>query len=262
MLILAYLPILALYLVLFSEVGFGASVFKTLTLAHEWSALCAALGVLVIVILYLVDGDFGNPVVNGVFYLVGLLAFIVSVVLTFRTMPFAPILCFFFLMTLYYIGIYFEFFNKDKEGHHVSIKCFLVATSKAMIVGGVLGVAVAVTWASYYNYWWGKDRFNLSKVSAMIYSFPTHTTHNGSVLETLRPTDYNSFQDVRRVSAEKDRRRVSAQRLDVEPSLHILVSRVCLWQPHRGGAWQEHNELIISIVYNSGLGIVYNMILG
>ena len=55
-------------------------------------------------------------------------------VLTFRTMPFAPLLCFFFLMTLYYIGIYFYFFNKKKDGMHVSIKVFLTSTSKVIYV--------------------------------------------------------------------------------------------------------------------------------
>jgi hypothetical protein len=43
----AYLPILGLYLFLFSEVGFGATVFKTLTQAHEFSIFPAAIGVCV-----------------------------------------------------------------------------------------------------------------------------------------------------------------------------------------------------------------------
>jgi len=55
-------------------------------------------------------------------------------ILTFRTMPFAPLLCFFFLMTLYYIGIYFYFFNKNKDGTHLSIKVFLTSTSKVIYV--------------------------------------------------------------------------------------------------------------------------------
>jgi hypothetical protein len=45
----AYLPILGLYLFLFSEVGFGATVFKTLTQAHEFSIFPAAIGVYVYV---------------------------------------------------------------------------------------------------------------------------------------------------------------------------------------------------------------------
>ena len=43
----AYFPILALYLFLFSEVGFGATVFKTITQAHEFSIFPAAIGVCV-----------------------------------------------------------------------------------------------------------------------------------------------------------------------------------------------------------------------
>mmetsp|Transcript_55417 Transcript_55417/g.89779 ORF Transcript_55417/g.89779 Transcript_55417/m.89779 type:complete len:968 (+) Transcript_55417:209-3112(+) len=154
-LVLAYLPILALYLVLFSEIGFGASVFKGLTLLHAWSIIGAAVGAAIIALLYLVDFDFGNLIVNALFYLIGLLAFVIGTILTFRTMPFAPLLCFFFLMTLYYIGIYFYFFNKNKDGTHLSIKVFLTSTSKAMAIGGLIGLIVALVWASLNNFWWG-----------------------------------------------------------------------------------------------------------
>lgn len=43
---------------------------------HGYGGVCAHEGVLCIVILYLVDWRFGNPIVDFVFYAVGLLAFI------------------------------------------------------------------------------------------------------------------------------------------------------------------------------------------
>lgn len=53
---IAYLPILGLYLFLFSEIGFGATTFKTLTAAHEWAILPAAGGVCVCVCVRLARG--------------------------------------------------------------------------------------------------------------------------------------------------------------------------------------------------------------
>lgn len=46
-LFVAYLPILGLYLFLFSELGFGATVFKTLTLHSDWAMVSASGGVCV-----------------------------------------------------------------------------------------------------------------------------------------------------------------------------------------------------------------------
>jgi len=157
-LLVAYLPMLALYLLLFSEIGFGATIFKELTMLHEIAHIPAALGFLLIVFLYIVDFDVGNAVLNGLLYAVGGLAFMVSVVLSFRSMPYAPLLCYFFFMTLYYLGIYFEFFGKSDDQHErVSIKSYLSSTGKALIIGGCIGCLTFLVWAGVNNFWFGED---------------------------------------------------------------------------------------------------------
>jgi hypothetical protein len=45
---------------------------------HAWSIIGAAVGAAIIALLYLVDFDFGNLIVNALFYLIGLLAFVIG----------------------------------------------------------------------------------------------------------------------------------------------------------------------------------------
>ncbi len=49
-------------------------------------------GVLIIVMLYLADGNVGLVFFNVILSVMGILSFILTVVLTFRTMPYAPLL--------------------------------------------------------------------------------------------------------------------------------------------------------------------------
>ena len=49
-----------------------------LTLLHERSIIGAAVGAAIIVLLYFVDFDFGNLIVNALLYLIGLLAFVLG----------------------------------------------------------------------------------------------------------------------------------------------------------------------------------------
>ena len=51
---------------------------------------------LAIVILYLADGNLGLVFLNVLLIVMGFLSFLLTVILTFRTMPYAPLLYFFF----------------------------------------------------------------------------------------------------------------------------------------------------------------------
>ena len=62
----------------------------------NWVPKAFAGGVLAIVILYLADGNLGLVFFNVLLSVMGFLSFLLTVILTFRTMPYAPLLYFFF----------------------------------------------------------------------------------------------------------------------------------------------------------------------
>ena len=138
----AYLPILGLYLFLFSEVGFGATVFKTLTQARFSIFPCSYHGA----------GNRGavscglaNRSIGGglfplrrqplCFHSLGS-----AVLLEHPAGPVCPHLVLFFLVAMYYIAIYLTLFVHKESSEYNNITECLTSMDKAMTLGGIISL--------------------------------------------------------------------------------------------------------------------------
>ena len=160
---LTYFVLLACYFLLFTELGFGATVYKGLAIASPLAAsLCAAGGLSMLLVLYLSDVAVTTPA-GKVLATLGAIGMLLSAILLFRSMPFMPFMVYFVLMASCNIAIYFMFFNQTQQGTHVSIKSYLMAMGKMMALGGLVALLVSLifTGASPVQnsggWWWNSN---------------------------------------------------------------------------------------------------------
>eukprot|EP00802_Teleaulax_amphioxeia_P003466 Tamp_03469.p1 GENE.Tamp_03469~~Tamp_03469.p1 ORF type:complete len:901 (-),score=134.32 Tamp_03469:1009-3624(-) len=151
-LVLATFFAFALYLLLFSEIGFGATLFKTLMRGARLYVPVAGLGFILVVVFYIVDFDTGFRSANSAIFALIACCMVFAAVLCFSTMPHAPLMAFMVTATAYYTAIYTSFWKG-----RLSPEGFLHALSKACVIGGVAGFVAASVWAGINNCWWGTD---------------------------------------------------------------------------------------------------------
>jgi len=142
----------AAYLALFSEIGFGATLFKALMSAASLYVPVAGLGFIVLVIFYVVDFDMGHRLLNYLVCTVLACCMVFAAVLCFSSMPHAPLMAFMVTSTAWFAALYVSFYKKS-----ISPEGYVKALSKACFIGGVAGFLASCVWAAINFCWWGTD---------------------------------------------------------------------------------------------------------
>eukprot|EP00961_Rhodomonas_salina_P109779 1477381-Rhodomonas_salina.1 len=152
--VLVYLPFFLIYILLFTEIGMGATFFKALSGGADWAYSVAVIGFGIWIILYLFDISLWTNkgfkgVLRAALILIVLAATIVSVALTFTVRPYAPILSYIVGLAVIYTIVYRTHYKRK------NFSDFLEALGITFILWGIAGFITAVGWASISNFWWG-----------------------------------------------------------------------------------------------------------
>ena len=153
-LLVAVAVLMVLYLFLFSELGFGATIFKALVRNDALSVPLAAAGGLALFLFYLVDFDTGSAAANhAICVLVGV-SMVVAAVLCFQSMPHAPLMASMVTAAAYFSAIYVCWFHSARG---LPVVAYLQALSKALVLGGAGMLLAVCVWAGVNNCWWGRE---------------------------------------------------------------------------------------------------------
>eukprot|EP00286_Rhodomonas_abbreviata_P015416 CAMPEP_0181329054 /NCGR_PEP_ID=MMETSP1101-20121128/23092_1 /TAXON_ID=46948 /ORGANISM="Rhodomonas abbreviata, Strain Caron Lab Isolate" /LENGTH=270 /DNA_ID=CAMNT_0023438079 /DNA_START=169 /DNA_END=977 /DNA_ORIENTATION=+ len=140
-LFLVLFPVFACFMLAFTEIGFGATVFKYLA-SGSFGSNVAGLGLLLLLLLYLFDASYWTGPIMGtlrnVLFSIAGLCMLVALILTFRTRPYAPVLGFFVAVTLFCCLVYWKFYIRT---HIVN---YMYSLSIALGVGGAIGLAISL----------------------------------------------------------------------------------------------------------------------
>jgi len=154
-LVLLCAPVLFLYGLVFSELGYGATVFKFLSDANYWAQIAGGIGTGIVGVLYVLDFNHWEHIALRIFRALCLVIVAgcasIAVILQFRTRPYAPILYYIVVDSIYCLIIYWAFFS-----HRKAIN-FIQSLSLAQILLAVITVALWIGWAAVNFYWWGTD---------------------------------------------------------------------------------------------------------
>lgn len=143
---------LQFFFLAFSEIGFGASVFKALT-TQTIAAVLGGLGAFIFLLLFILDASYWKEFILGsVRFIFGLGAagcLVLALILTFRSRPYAPLLGFFvviaILCTLFFVYYY-------PRTHAIN---YLHSLSYAIMAVSLVSLGVALTFSAVNDFWWG-----------------------------------------------------------------------------------------------------------
>lgn len=160
-LICAQLSILALFSVVYTELGFGASIYRFLASHHDLYAYTSSITVGVFLALYMLDFRYWAH--NAATYVVGaafVLAFLLSATFIFKSQPQAPVAIFYIGSPLVYCVVYRTLFAKTH------LYNYMMSMSAVLLISGVACTVVTLIWATEGEYgfgpakvkggfWWG-----------------------------------------------------------------------------------------------------------
>lgn len=106
-----FAPTVPMFLLIFTEIGFGATVMKRLsTTSSFWTRAVGGVGFFTIFLLHMFDFTYWRTPLFRVLRLLGLAAFsfccLIAVALSFTSRPYAPILAYFVMVCLGFTMIY------------------------------------------------------------------------------------------------------------------------------------------------------------
>jgi len=185
-LVLAIMVAFAGYLALFSEIGFGATLFKALTKAASLYAPVAGLGFIILVVFYIIDFNTGVALLNYLVWTLVGCSLVFAAALCFNSMPHAPLMAFMVTTTVYFAAVYIAFYKRA-----ISPEGYIKALSKACLIGGLAGFLASCVWAAINFCWWGtdcKERFrnSLRVCSNMTLGDGAHCSRYGRVGTTCK----------------------------------------------------------------------------
>jgi len=185
-LVLAILVAFAGYLALFSEIGFGATLFKALMKAASFYVPVAGLGLILLVVFYIIDFNTGVALLNYLVWIVVGCCMVFAAALCFSSMPHAPLMAFMVTTTVYFAAVYIAFYKRS-----ISPEGYVKALSKACLIGGLAGFLASCVWAAMNFCWWGTDcqerfRNSLRVCSNMTLGDGAHCERYGRVGTTCK----------------------------------------------------------------------------
>ena len=151
-LVVAMFLAFALYLALFSELGFGATLFKALMKTGRLYIFIAGAGFLLLVCFYIVDFDVGVRALNYLIFALIATCMVFGAVLCFGSMPHAPLMAFMVTSTAYFAAIYHSLFRDI-----LTPEAYVRALSAACLTGGAAAFLASCIWAGINYCWWGED---------------------------------------------------------------------------------------------------------
>jgi hypothetical protein len=175
--------IVALFASVFSEIGYGATIFKYLATHHEWYGITQAITFTTMFLLYMFDFRFWAPGFMS-FFMGGAVAagLFLMAVFAFKEKPYYPLVIMYIGTPLIYMFFYIRVFKKC----HISN--FMMSLAAVLIVWGVMCLTAAVLFNFYMDFWWGsasKQIFRSRLRVCDLDNFPlaNHTDDKGLVSE-------------------------------------------------------------------------------
>ena len=143
-----------LFFGLFTEMGYGATVFRYLSAHHAWASYWMSAFVAIALLSYVIDvrmWEGGKGTVGSAIMATAGLCLAVGMLFSFQTMAWLPLGFFLLFQPM------LMFLIKDLLYEQVHVKHFMRSMMVVTIVVGVL--TVIVTGIFYYsnNFWWGDD---------------------------------------------------------------------------------------------------------
>ena len=109
-LMLLFAPTVPMFLLIFTEIGYGATVMKLLSGKSSWSRAVGGVGFFTIFFLHMFDFTHWKTPLFRILRAIGLAVFsfccLVAVALSFNSRPYAPILAYFVMIFLGFTMIY------------------------------------------------------------------------------------------------------------------------------------------------------------
>lgn len=149
------IPVVA-FLLVFTELGFGATVYKILVLQTAWPKAVAAAGAFCLLIFYILDlsywsgRGFGVLRVLAIFILAACAT--TAVVLSFQTVHYAPIFAFFVGSASCVVFVFYTFYASTTK-----VLPFLKSAGLAAMIGGMAALIAGLVHCHANNFWWGND---------------------------------------------------------------------------------------------------------
>lgn len=154
-LFLLALPPLVAYFAVFSEFGFGATIFKNMIFAPSWPRAAAAAISAFALLVYVLDFSYWKS--GGFVFLRALTMGIIgagaciAAVISSQAVPHAPIMTFWVIFMGYYVVIYRSFFSG------IRIADFNKSLGLALLLAGVTTIVATLLWYNYTDLWWGEE---------------------------------------------------------------------------------------------------------
>eukprot|EP01062_Namystynia_karyoxenos_P015959 TRINITY_DN15827_c0_g4_i1.p1 TRINITY_DN15827_c0_g4~~TRINITY_DN15827_c0_g4_i1.p1 ORF type:complete len:1169 (+),score=366.64 TRINITY_DN15827_c0_g4_i1:386-3892(+) len=157
-LLVLWVPVVTGFWLCFSEMGYGATVFRYLCSHGTEGAEILAGAVFFLCILYLLDVSYwaetGSPLwktMQWVMVVACAIAVLIGVIMRFRTVPYAPLCAYAVLMPGYFFAIKKRFFPVLNVGR------FLRPMAFATFVTGFSCLAISLLWVWQHNFFWSDD---------------------------------------------------------------------------------------------------------
>ena len=189
----------------FTEAGYGATIFKWLATHHEYYEWTRNVTLLALFCLYMFDFRFWAPGF-ATFFVGGLVAagLFLMAVFAFKARPYYPLI-------VMYIGtpcIYMIFYMRVFKSSHISN--FMQSVAAVLIVWGLMCMALAFLFNYHHDFWWGdaskaifRARLRTCDTS---YPFANFTGDSGLV-----PAErFNEFFDFNHVDEMESQRMIAA----------------------------------------------------
>ena len=142
---------LALFLSVFSELGFGATLFKAIAAGQFYlPALAVSVGLITLGYIFM---DCNSGVTLAAVLALASASLVLAALLCFSSMPHAPLMASVVLFVVYLAAIYRLVYSNSA----VTMEDYLRAVSVACGFAGMTGFAATCAWAASNFCWWGTD---------------------------------------------------------------------------------------------------------
>ena len=140
------------FTLIFTEVGFGATIFRDLVHGYVWAHTVAIGGIVIISVLYLADFShwtsytWAQSISAGIFLVTGS----IYTFMNFKHRPYAPILVFFIACAAMFAFIYY---NRYKKLLTITVSAYMINLAMAILLGAGGLFITALIFSAQNDFW-------------------------------------------------------------------------------------------------------------
>lgn len=188
--------VVVLFASVFTEAGYGATIFKYLATHHDYYEYTRNATMVAIFLLYMFDFRFWAPGI-ATFFVGGCVAagLVLMAVFAFKARPYYPLVIMYIGTPLVYMFFYIRVFKKC----HISN--FMTSLAAVLIVWGIMCLVFAFLFNYHNDFWWGDQskfifRARLRVCDVDIHEFANFTDPDTGLVPAERFDEFFHFNDV------------------------------------------------------------------